>query len=162
VEKSGPLFHARPMSKTDQKPIIYAGTFDRSMDAKNRVTIPAVWLNDGPDGFHVSPHPSGEFLMIMPPEEFDSWEGRIQQSGLSKDVQRKAIRQFYSQARAVSADSQGRILLPEEQCAAVKLDGEVVLVGGRSRFEIWNAKRWAAVSAEDTTTYHQVAEKIGL
>jgi DNA-binding transcriptional regulator/RsmH inhibitor MraZ len=77
-------------------------------------------------------------------------------------MQRKAIRQFYSQARAVGADSNGRILLPEEQCSALKLEGEVVLVGGRSRFEIWNAKRWAKVSAEESASYLKVAGMIGL
>ena len=150
------------MSKTTQKPISYAGTFERSMDAKNRVTIPAAWLNGGPDEFHAIPHPSGDFLMVMPPEEFDSVETSIRQSGVPSDMQRKAIRQFYSQARSVSADSNGRILLPEEQCSALNLQGEVVLVGGRSRFEIWNAARWAKVSAEESASYTKVAEMIGL
>ena len=150
------------MSKPTPKPISYAGTFERSMDAKNRVTIPAAWLNDGPGEFHAIPHPTGDFLMVMPPEEFDSIETSIKQSGIPSDMQRKAIRQFYSQARAVGADSNGRVLLPDEQCDALKLKGDVVLVGGRSRFEIWNVKRWAAVSAEQATSYRQVAELIGL
>ena len=132
------------------------------MDAKNRVTVPAAWLNEGSDEFHAIPSTAGDCIMVMPPGEFDAWEDRIKQSGLPADIQRKAIRQFYGRARAVSADSQGRILLPEDQCEALKLKGEIVLVGGRSRFEIWNAKRWAAVSAEETTAYHQVAEMIGL
>jgi len=144
------------------KPISYAGTFERSMDAKNRVTIPAAWLDGGPDDFHAIPHPSGDFLMVMPPEEFDSVEASIKQSGIPAIEQRKAIRHFYSQARSVGADSNGRILLPEEQCEALKLKGDIVLVGGRSRFEIWNAKRWAAVSAADSNSYRQVAEMIGL
>jgi len=150
------------MSKTTQKPISYAGTFERSMDAKNRVTIPAAWLNGGPDEFHAIPHPSGDFLMVMPPDEFDSIETSIKQSGIPSDMQRKAIRQFYSQARAVGADSNGRVLLPEEQCGALKLEDDVVLVGGRSRFEIWNAKCWAAVSAAESDSYRKVAEMIGL
>lgn len=150
------------MSKSTQKPISYAGTFERSMDAKNRVTIPAAWLNGGPDEFHAIPHPSGDFLMVMPPDEFDSIETSIKQSGIPSDMQRKAIRQFYSQARAVGADSNGRVLLPEEQCGALKLEGDVVLVGGRSRFEIWNAKRWAAVCAAESDSYRKVAEMIGL
>jgi MraZ protein len=150
------------MSKTTQKPISYAGTFERSMDAKNRVTIPAAWLNGGPDEFHAIPHPSGDFLMVMPPEEFDSIETSIKQSGIPLDMQRKAIRQFYSQARAVGADSNGRVLLPEEQCGALKLEDDVILVGGRSRFEIWNAKRWAAVSAAESDSYRKVADMIGL
>ena len=153
---------AKPMPNPTSKPISYAGTFERSMDAKNRVTIPASWLNGGPDEFHAIPHPGGDFLMVMPPEEFDSVEMSIKQSGIPSDMQRKAIRQFYSQARAVAADSNGRILLPEEQCDALKLEGEVVLVGGRSRFEIWNAKRWAKVSAEESASYLQVAGMIGL
>jgi division/cell wall cluster transcriptional repressor MraZ len=132
------------------------------MDAKNRVTIPAAWLNGGPDEFHAIPHPSGDFLMVMPPDEFDSIETSIKQSGIPSDMQRKAIRQFYSQARAVGADSNGRVLLPEEQCGALKLEDDVVLVGGRSRFEIWNAKCWAAVSAAESDSYRKVAEMIGL
>lgn len=150
------------MTKSAQKPISYAGTFERSMDAKNRVTIPAAWLNGGPDEFHAIPHPSGDFLMVMPPEEFDSIETNIKQSGIPSDMQRKAIRQFYSQARAVGADSNGRVLLADEQCDALKLKGDVVLVGGRSRFEIWNAKRWAAVRAVESDSYRKVAEMIGL
>jgi MraZ protein len=150
------------MTKPTQNPISYAGTFERSMDAKNRVTIPAAWLNGGPDDFHAIPHPSGDFLMVMPPGEFDSVEASIKQSGIAAPEQRKAIRHFYSQARAVGADSNGRILLPEEQCEALKLKGDIVLVGGRSRFEIWNAERWSAVSAAESESYLKVAEMIGL
>lgn len=150
------------MSKSTSNTISYAGTFERSMDAKNRVTIPAAWLEGGPDEFHAIPGPLGDCLIVMPPAEFDSIESRIEQSGAPAPERRKAIRQFYGQARAVSADSNGRILLPEEQCDAVKLKGEAVLVGGRSRFEIWNAKRWAEVSAAESASYRQVAELIGL
>jgi MraZ protein len=150
------------MSNSTPRPISYAGTFERSMDAKNRVTIPASWLEGSSGEFHAIPHPGGDFLMVMPPEEFDSIEASIRQSGIPSDMQRKAIRQFYSQARAVAADGNGRILLPEEQCAALGLERDVVLVGGRSRFEIWNAKRWAKVSAEESASYLQVASMIGL
>ena len=150
------------MTKATSKSITYAGTFERSMDANNRVTIPAAWLSGGPDEFHAIPGPSGDCLIVMPPEEFDSIESRIEQSGASAPERRKAIRAFYGQARSVSADSNGRVLLPDEQCDSVKLKGDVMLVGGRSRFEIWNAKRWAVVSAEESASYRQVAELIGL
>jgi len=93
------------MSKTTPIAISYAGTFERSMDAKNRVTIPAAWLSGGPDEFHAIPGPSGDCLIVMPPAEFDSIESRIEQSGAAAPERRKAIRQFYGQARSVSADS---------------------------------------------------------
>ena len=150
------------MSKTEPKAISYAGEFPRSLDAKNRVTIPALWLNGGSDEFHAIPSASGVCLMVMPPEEFESIEGRFKQSELSPARQRMAIRHFYSQARLVAADSEGRVLLPREQCEALHLKGEIILVGGHSRFEIWNPKRWAAVRAEGTAAYNQGAELIGL
>ena len=80
---------------------LFTGIHHGKLDEKNRVTIPAAWLNGGPDEFHAIPHPSGDFLMVMPPDEFDSIETSIKQSGIPSDMQRKAIRQFYSQARAV-------------------------------------------------------------
>ena len=162
MEKSGFSLLFPTVNTTASPAISYAGTFERSMDAKNRVTIPAAWLEGGPASFHAIASPSGDFLIVMPPSEFDAMEDRIKSSGVPPQEQRRAIRQFYGQARALSADGQGRILLPEEQCSAASLKGEVVLVGGRSRFEIWNAARWAAIRAEDAATFQQVAELIGL
>ena len=122
------LFPKTSMSKTNPKPISYAGTFERVLDVKNRVTIPAGWLNGGPDEFHAVPSHTGDYLIVMPAEEFNSIETQFRESGLPRDQQRKAIRQFYGQARAVSADAQGRILLPEEQWA----DGAVLKFGMRN------------------------------
>jgi MraZ protein len=150
------------MPSPQSHPISYAGTFERSMDAKNRVTVPAAWLDGGPGDFHSLASPTGDFLIVMPPAEFDAMEERIKSSGVAPGEQRRAIRQFYGQARAVAADSQGRILLPEEQCSATGLRGEVALVGGKSRFEIWSAERWSAVREEESATFQRVAELIGL
>ena len=132
------------------------------MDAKNRVKVPAAWLDGGPNEFHAIPHSSGDYLVVMPPEDFDSLATSIRQSGKSVDMQRRIIRQIYSKARAVSADSQGRILLPEDQCKTLHLKENVKLVAGHSRFEIWNAERWAEVSAENEATYNEEASEFGL
>ena len=70
-----------PMTQSLSKSIIYAGTFDRVMDAKNRVTIPAAWLGGEVHEFHAIPSPSGECLIVMPPSEFNEMEERINQSG---------------------------------------------------------------------------------
>ena len=150
------------MSQISSKVTIYAGTFERVMDAKHRVTIPAAWLGEGPNDFHAIPSPVGECLIIMPPAEFNQMEDRIHQSAAPAMERRKAIRQFYSQARVVTADAQGRILFAEEQCRTLELGVEVVLVGGRSRFEIWNPKRWSSVAQEEHTSFRHVAELIGL
>lgn len=150
------------MDSSPPKSIVYAGTFERAMDGKHRVTIPAAWLGKGVNEFHAIPNPVEACLIVMPAEEFNAIEERIHQSGAAPAERRKAIRQFYSQARAVSADAQGRILFSEEQCQILQLRSEVVLVGGRSRFEIWNAARWKAISKDEHDSFRNIASLIGL
>jgi len=52
--------------------------------------------------------------------------------------------------------------LPEHFCKELGLKGEVALVGGRGRFEIWNLSRWKRAHEEEEATYQHVANLIGL
>ena len=142
---------------------LYSGTFERSMDAKKRVAVPAPWLTrDEGETFHIIPHPVGGYLMVMPAAEFDRWEQRIQESQAPPAEKRMAIRKFYSEAHTAATDKQGRILLSEKHCDRAGLSGEVVFAGGRSRFEIWSRERHAAMEAGHTEAYKRVADTIGL
>jgi MraZ protein len=149
------------MSSESPTPL-YSGTYPRSMDAKKRVSIPSAWVGAEESTFHVIPHPTEGYLMVMPPVEFDRWEQRIQASNASPADKRRAVRKFYSEAHAVTTDKQGRILLPEGHCSRATLKSDVVFVGAGSRFEIWAKERYEAVEAEDNAVYMQVAGEIGL
>lgn len=72
------------------------------------------------------------------------------------------FRQLHARAQHGVADRQGRLLLPEDLCQRVGLKGEVALVGGRGRFEIWNLSRWKRAHEEETPTYQHVADVVGL
>ena len=151
--------------KTDSTAmVVYSGAFERSLDTKNRVTIPARWLARDGEEFHVVPNPapSEPFLLAMPPEEFALVESRILALDAPAEEKRKFIRQFYGAAQPVTVDKQGRILLPEEHCREAGLKSEVTLVGGKSRFEIWNRERWNKAASSDLPTYQKVAKLIGL
>jgi MraZ protein len=142
---------------------LFSGTFERSMDAKKRVAVPAAWLSqEEAEAFHVVPHPSEGYLMVMPTSEFDRWEQRIQDSELSPSEKRMAIRKFYSEAHTVTTDKQGRILLTEKHCERAGLTNEAVFIGARSRFEIWSRERYAAVDASGSEAYQRAANAIGL
>jgi len=150
------------MSRESPVGPIYSGAYKRSMDAKNRVTIPSDWLTGDEPRFFAIPDSKQEFLVVMPPEEFDQIEGRIQASSASPQEKRAATRQFYSDAHAVTTDKQGRMLLPDEHCKRTELSGEVVIVGSRSRFEIWNSARWNEATGKQVPVYQKIADLIGL
>lgn len=132
------------------------------MDAKNRVTVPSAWLGGGENEFHAIPSAHAEFLIVMPPAEFAEVEGQIQASDVPPMEKRKAIRQFYGAARSLSTDKQGRVLVPDEHCKQVNLGSDVVLVGTKSRFEIWSTEAWAKATEDETPIYQRVADSIGL
>lgn len=142
---------------------LYSGTFERSMDAKKRVAVPASWLaRDEGELFYIIPHPVEGYLMVMPPSEFDRWEQRIQESQATAAEKRMAIRKFYSEAHTTTTDKQGRILLSDKHCERAGITAEIVFTGGRSRFEIWSKERYTAIDVGHFDAYRRVAGAIGL
>ena len=133
------------------------------MDAKKRVAVPASWLN-GEVGqtFHVIPHPSGEYLVVMPPKEFELLELEIKGSVADPKLKRRAIREFFGGSHEVTTDKQGRVLLNDKHCERTGLGSEVVFIGGRSRFEIWSREAHIIAKPGQMEALQQVADLIGL
>lgn len=132
------------------------------MDAKNRVTIPSDWLTGDENRFFAIPDSRQEYLVVMPPSEFDKVGERIEQSDAPAAEKRAAIRLFYSDAHMMTTDKQGRILLPDEHCKRTGLSGEVMIVGSRSRFEIWSSAKWNDTTSKQVPVYQKIADLIGL
>jgi MraZ protein len=141
----------------------YAGEFRHSIDEKNRITIPSRWRRDGAEEFVILPEANDQFLLVMPPEEFSRMSAAIENDGnVSPRDRRVFFRQLHARAQHGAADRQGRLVLPEELCQRASLKGEVALVGGRGRFEIWNLSRWKRAHQDETPTYQHVANVVGL
>jgi MraZ protein len=141
----------------------YAGEFRHSLDEKNRVTIPARWRRDEAEEFILLPQTNQQFLLVLSPEDFARMSSAVESNdAVSARDRRVFLRQLHSRAQHAIADRQGRLVLPEELCRKVGLKGEVALVGGRGRFEIWNLQRWKRANEEETPTYEHVANVIGL
>lgn len=146
-----------------QSQTFYAGEFRHSIDNKNRITIPSRWRRPEGEEFILLPEPNLQFLLVMSPEEF----GRMSAAAASDPKvsardHRIFSRQLHSRAEHAASDRQGRLVLPEDLCKELALKGEVALVGGRGRFEIWNLQRWKRAHEEETATYQHVAGMIGL
>jgi MraZ protein len=132
------------------------------MDAKNRVTIPSDWLAGEESQFFAVPDSVSQFLIMMPREEFDQIEALIMASDAGAQEKRASIRQFYADAHKVTVDKQGRVLLPDDYCKRTALSGEVMIVGSRSRIEIWNTARWNETCGVQGPVYQKIAAMIGL
>ncbi|HME89260.1 MAG TPA: hypothetical protein VKE30_08640 [Chthoniobacterales bacterium] len=149
------------MHTPDQR--FYAGEFRHFIDEKNRITIPARWRRGTAQEFIILPEATDQFLLVMSPEEFSRMSAAAESDpNVSARDRRVFFRQLHARAQHGASDKQGRLVLPEDLCKKIGLKGEVVLVGGRGRFEIWNSDKRKKAHEEETPTYQQVANVIGL
>jgi MraZ protein len=141
----------------------YAGEFRHAIDDKNRITVPSRWRRNEAEEFILLPEANHQFLLVMSPEEFARMSSAAESNeAVSARDRRVFLRQLHSRAQHGAADRQGRLVLPEDLCKRIGLKGEVALIGGRGRFEIWNLQRWKRAHEEETPTYQHVANVIGL
>jgi len=151
------------MDALSQPERFYAGEFRHSLDEKNRVTIPSRWRRDEAEEFILLPQADQQFLLVMSPEDFARMSSAVESNETVSARDRRVFsRQLHSRAQHAGADRQGRLVLPEELCRKIGLKGEVALVGGRGRFEIWNLQRWKRAHEDEMATYQHVANVIGL
>ena len=149
------------MQQPDQR--FYAGEFRHFIDEKNRITIPARWRRGAAEEFIILAEATHQFLLVMSPEEFSRMSAAAEaDSNVSARDRRVFFRQLHARAQHATADKQGRLVLPVDLCQKLGLKGEVVLVGGRGRFEIWNSQKRKKAHEEETPTYQHVANVIGL
>ncbi len=143
---------------------MFSGEYRHSMDEKNRVTVPAAWrLQTDGEVFFTLAHQSKDFLVVMPPAEFEKTGAMVNANpSISAHDKRVFVRQFYSRARQCVTDRQGRILVPEDQRGSIGLGADVVLVGGHTRFEVWDPDKWTEVAGVESPTFEQVSDIVGL
>jgi len=149
------------MQQPEQR--FYAGEFRHFIDEKNRITIPARWRRGSAEEFIVLAEATHQFLLVMSPEEFSRMSAAVEaDANVSARDRRVFFRQLHARSQHATADKQGRLVLPVDLCQKVGLKGEVILVGGRGRFEIWNLQKRKKADEEETPTYQHVANVIGL
>lgn len=142
---------------------IYSGIFERALDEKNRVTIPAKWVSEGDNCFFLAPGPKKKFLMVLPPSEFVRIESLFMEGSTKSLAEKRAAIQHLQRAtEEANVDKQGRMLLPERLAASFELSGEIMLIGNKERFEIWNKAKWAEFEQANAPIFEDVIEEVGL
>ena len=136
----------------------FRGQHEHSLDAKDRLTIPARFraaLDEGVVLFEeldpcVSIYPvsgfgelTGTYLANLNPM---SKRGRMMR------------RRFHARSHDETLDSAGRVRLPTHLVDHADLGGACVIVGVDDHLEVWNPKAWAEHDAEISAQTEEMAE----
>ncbi|MEK6247713.1 MAG: division/cell wall cluster transcriptional repressor MraZ [Planctomycetales bacterium] len=141
--------------------MLLTGTFNRSIDEKQRLTIPKdlrAALREVLEGvFYVAPGTDGS-LVIYDETSFLRLADRLSGASPAQRDVRAFGRLFYAQARRVALDKQGRLRVPPELFDWAGLKGEAVMVGVGDHLELWESERWGQYTAERREHYDELAE----
>jgi MraZ protein len=121
----------------------FRGTFDYTLDAKNRLTVPARFRAALAEGV-VMAKGTEPCVALWTPEAYDAYTESILSTynPLSEEAD-KIQRFFAANSHDTELDSAGRVGFPPFLLEHANLKKEVVVTGSRNRLEVWDRKAWA-------------------
>ncbi|MGH9290071.1 MAG: division/cell wall cluster transcriptional repressor MraZ [Acidimicrobiales bacterium] len=118
----------------------FMGSYEHSVDDKNRLVLPSTYRRRLADGAYLGPLDA--YLGLWPAEGFgavvERWEDGIALGIVSEE----AYDAFSAATFEVQPDAQGRIVVPRSLRTFADLDGPVMVVGARQRIAVWARDRW--------------------
>lgn len=122
---------------------IFTGEHARTIDDKHRLQMPSDFreaTDPGEDGsgFYITLGESPFTLWMLTPRGFEELSARMETEFMSGPDSRKFELQFFSLASRVELDKQGRFVIPERLLKKARFGSEVILIGQKTRVEIWD------------------------
>ena len=135
------------------------GEYMHSIDAKGRVILPADFRSELGESFIITKG-LDNCLFIYTTSEWENLSDKLKQLPLAKAEARAFVRFFFSGARQLECDKQGRFLVPASLRAYAGLQKEVVLIGVSIRIELWGKEEWLKYNEEITPSVSSIAETL--
>jgi MraZ protein len=123
--------------------LAFHGTFEHSLDAKNRLTVPAKFRNDLSEGTFVV-RGEDSSLRIYPFNDYTAIvDAAVAGMNPLSQKARETRRLFFAFADDVPLDGAGRITLTARQLQHAGIAGrEVVIAGTGDALELWSPEKW--------------------
>src|SRR5213082_895236 len=138
VEGLLPPLHLGSEASSERTVVPFRGTFDHTLDAKNRLTVPARYRAALADGVVLAmPVDLKPCVGVWRPEEYESYTRRAlaELPPLSPRLT-ELERFFYGSSHDAELDAAGRIMVPGFLGQHAGLAKEVVIVGVGDRLEL--------------------------
>ncbi|MGI8462151.1 MAG: division/cell wall cluster transcriptional repressor MraZ [Solirubrobacterales bacterium] len=126
----------------------FRGQYEHSLDAKDRITIPARFRAELAGGV-VLAQGLEPCVEVFSEAAYSDVEDRFLSDLNPFDREgRRTQRRFHARSEDEKLDSAGRVRLPKRLVDHAGLEGGCVIAGVMNRLEIWNPERWAAENDE--------------
>jgi transcriptional regulator MraZ len=124
--------------------VAFRGTFDHTLDAKNRLTVPARYRAALSEGVVLAmPVDLKPYVGVWRPQDYERYTERslAELPPLSPRLT-ELERFFYGSSQDSDLDAAGRIMVPGFLGEHAALRKDVVVVGAGERLELWDRSAW--------------------
>jgi MraZ protein len=125
-----------------QRPVL-VGEYELTLDAKNRVAVPARLRSSFGEGLYLTKEPE-PCLGGWNPDEFAA---RLEEDTAATDpgsaARRNIKRTLAASAVFLDMDRQGRVTLPMKHLKYAGVTHDVTIIGAQDHLEIWDRAHWA-------------------
>ena len=119
----------------------FAGEYNKTLDLKNRVNIPAKFrkaLDPINDKTFVITRGFDQCLVLYPIYEWNIVEQQLSSLSSIRNKHRSFIRSIVRHASYVQYDMQGRIIIPEDLKKFSKIEKDIIIIGMINKIELWS------------------------
>lgn len=142
------------------------GEYTHSIDAKGRIILPADFRQELGVTFIITKG-FDKCLFLYGQQAWEELAAKLRALPISKPEARAVNRFFFSGARTLECDKQGRFLIPANlrNHAEIALKQDVILTGVDNRIEVWSKDNWNVYNGEvepDVTTIAASLAELGI
>ena len=136
----------------------FRGYSDNTLDAKNRLTIPAKLRKPLADGVVVALQRDAEqCIAIWCAADFGAYvDSLLEGMHPLAEAYGKIERYFNAYSAEVDLDAAGRVMVPAKLLEAARLGKEVAVIGAGNRLEVWDRDAWRQASTEILSTVKEI------
>ncbi|HVF77313.1 MAG TPA: division/cell wall cluster transcriptional repressor MraZ [Solirubrobacteraceae bacterium] len=139
----------------------FRGTFDYTLDAKNRLTVPARFRTELAGGVLLAKGLEA-CVSLWTPGAYDEYTAAALQGlhPLSKEAQK--LRRFFSaNSLDTELDAAGRVMVPSFLLDHAGLSKEVVVTGAGDSLEIWDRATWTTYNEALSADVDEITASLG-
>jgi MraZ protein len=145
--------------------MLYTGTYELTIDAKNRLSIPANIrsamdpVRDGSKFYLVPGDRHGTLSLFA--DKYYEWYSEQYHASLSVLAEEKQEFEdlYYALATLLDVDKQGRVVLAQRLLDLAGLSGQVTLTGARDHLVLWNRSDHDAFVRERQQNYPELLRR---
>jgi MraZ protein len=145
----------------------FRGTFEHSLDAKNRLTVPSKYRAALSNGVVVALSPEStpgapRTISIWVAEDYDAYASAALAGRNPIDPVARRLKQILNNnALDTELDSAHRVMLPAKWLADAGLGKEVVVTGSGDCLEVWDRAAYNAYNQEGLSHFPDIAASVG-